>query len=108
MQNMQIHTETLKNHKAMKLNTEIFFSINDALVNAAKNEIAENARELNIAEDVISAELEKVTLEYNRDAYTDQDSSNLYHASYYAECEVNYSGNNPEFEQAIKNLDPEE
>lgn len=99
---------TLNNYKAMKLNTEIFFSINDALVNAAKNEIAENARELNIAEDIISAELEKVTLEYNRDAYTDQDSSNLYHASYYAECEVNYSGNNPEFEQAIKNLEPEE
>lgn len=89
----------------MKLTTEIFFSISDALLNGAKQMIAYQAEELGLSEELIQQELQKVTLNFLPESEIDIDSSNLYHASAYAVCEIEYSGSNQEFITAINNLE---
>lgn len=88
--------------------TEIAFSINDALLASLKKQISENERvQQEIPESELQNELGKLSIEYadGGHAYTDQDSGNLYHASYYAQCEVHYSGNHPAMEQAVYELE---
>ena len=88
--------------------TEIAFSIDDALFASLKRLISENERvQQEIPESELQNELDKLSIEYadGGHAYTDQDSSNLYHANYYAQCEVHYSGNHPAMEQAVYELE---
>ena len=87
--------------------TEIAFSINDALLASLKKQISENKRvQQEVPESELQNELDKLSIEYadGGHAYTDQDSSNLYHANYYATAHISYEGNNPAMEQAVYEL----